>query len=218
MIRGAIFDFDGTLFDSMPIWDTAGEDYLRSVGRQPRPGLRQTLKPMDMMQSAAYCQREYQIPLTIPEIIDGINRIVEDFYLRRVQPKPGAQALLEGLKARGVRLCVATATDRYLVEGALKRCGLDEYFCHVFTCTEVGRGKDDPLIYRKALEMLRTSRQETLVFEDALHALATAKADGFLAAAVYDSSEMQQDALRALADLYLADFSHLDALWEFVSG
>ena len=51
-MKYAIFDFDGTLFDSMFIWETLGEDYLLSLGKQPRPGLRDALRPMSTYQSA----------------------------------------------------------------------------------------------------------------------------------------------------------------------
>lgn len=79
-IKGAIFDFDGTLFDSMSIWDTAGNDYLRSVGREPKEDLRQKLKPLSLYQSAVYIKNEYFLDISVDEIMNGINKTVEDFY------------------------------------------------------------------------------------------------------------------------------------------
>jgi len=118
MLKGAIFDFDGTLFDSMFIWDTAGEAYLRSIGIEPREDLQKVLKPMSLLQSATYIREKYVIPLTVEEIMDGVNRTVEDFYFHTVQPKKGVVAFLEQMKKQGVRMCIATATDRYQVEAA----------------------------------------------------------------------------------------------------
>ena len=80
-VRGAIFDFDGTLYDSMSIWDTAGEDYLRACGRTPGPELRQVLPVMSLRQSARYLKEEYGLPFSEEEIIRGIDKTVEDFYL-----------------------------------------------------------------------------------------------------------------------------------------
>ena len=77
----AIFDFDGTLFDSMFIWDCAGEVYLRSVGKEPKPSLREDLKPLSLYQSACYFQREYSLQLSVEKIMAGINGVVEDFYI-----------------------------------------------------------------------------------------------------------------------------------------
>ena len=53
MIQGAIFDADGTLLDSMGMWDTVGERYLASLGIPARPGLREILFPMSLTQCAA---------------------------------------------------------------------------------------------------------------------------------------------------------------------
>jgi len=218
MIRGAIFDFDGTLFDSMFIWDTAGETYLRSIGKEPAEDLQSALKPMSLYQSAAYIREHYDIPLSTEDIMDGINRTVEDFYFHTVEPKPGVIVLLEALSRRGVRMCIATATDRYQVEAALMRCGMRQYFSEIFTCTEVGSGKDQPLIFRKAMEQLGTDRSNTVVVEDAWHAIRTAKDDGFLVAAVYDSHESMQSSIRETADIYLKDYSDLNPLWKFASA
>ena len=124
MLKGAIFDLDGTLFDSMFIWDTAGEVYLRSIGIEPREDLQKVLKPVSLLQSATYIRERYAIPLTVEEIMDGINRTVEDFYFHTVQPKEGVVAFLEQIKAQGVKMCIATAADRYHVEAVLKRCGI----------------------------------------------------------------------------------------------
>ena len=124
MLKGAIFDLDGTLFDSMFIWDTAGEVYLRSIGIEPREDLQKVLKPMSLLQSATYIRERYAILRTVEELMDGINRTVEDFYFHTVQPKEGVIALLEQMKAQGIKMCIATATDRYHVEAVLKRCGI----------------------------------------------------------------------------------------------
>lgn len=218
MIRGAIFDFDGTLFDSMFIWDTAGEAYLRSIGKEPTEDLQSLLKPMSLYQSAAYIREHYDIPLSTEDIMHGINRTVEDFNFHTVEPKPGAIKLLEALSRKGVRMCIATATDRYQVEAALVRCGIRHFFSEIFTCTEIGSGKDQPLIFRKAMEHLGTDRSNTVVVEDAWHAIRTAKADGFIVTAVYDSHESMQSSIRETADIYLTDFTDLDLLWKFASA
>lgn len=217
MIKGAIFDFDGTLFDSMFIWEQAGEMYLRAVGKTPEEDLKSALKPMSLRQSAEYLKERYALPMSAAEIMDGINRTVEEFYFHTVLPKPGAPELLAELSRRGVRMCIATATDRYQAEAALERCGLRRYFSEIFTCTEIGSGKDDPLIFRRAMEHLGTDRESTLVFEDAWHAICTAKGDGFMVAAVYDPHEDMQSSIRNIADVYLTDFSDLHLLWKRIA-
>ena len=218
MLKGAIFDFDGTLFDSMFIWDTAGEVYLRSIGIEPKEDLQKVLKPMSLLQSAQYIRECYQIPLTVEEIMDGVNRTVEGFYFHTVQPKEGVIAFLEQMKKQGVRMCIATATDRYQVEAALKRCGMESFFFEIFTCTDVGHGKDEPIIFQKGMDCLGTTKANTVVLEDAYHAAKTAKADGFITVAVYDSHETKQAELHSVSDCFLENFTQTEHFWKFAYG
>ena len=215
MLKGAIFDFDGTLFDSMFIWDTAGEMYLRSIGKEPEVDLQEVLKPMSLLQSAQYIREHYQIPLTIEEIMDGVNRTVESFYFHMAQPKEGVVAFLEQIKKQDVKMCIATATDRYQVEAALKRCGMEGFFTEIFTCTEIGHGKDDPIIFQKAMEHLGTTKANTVVFEDAYHAAKTAKADGFITVTVFDSHEKKQAELHSVSDCFIESFAQTELLEKF---
>nr|WP_325201262.1 HAD family phosphatase [uncultured Oscillibacter sp.] len=217
-IRGAIFDVDGTLLDSMFIWDTIGEAYLRSIGYQPKENLNETFKNMSLHQAARYYQTEYGVTQSIDEIMDGVNAMLERYYRFEVPLKPGAAELLERLRQSGVKLCIATATDRHLVEAALDRCGVLSCFGEIFTCNEVGHGKDEPDIFEVALRFLGTRREETLVFDDALYAVRTAKEAGFPVAAVYDSHERSQAEVRARSDLYLEDLTQLVELQKFLSA
>ena len=218
MIQGVIFDLDGTLFDSMFIWDTAGEVYLRSIGKEPEADLQKTLKPMSLLQSAQYIREKYHIPLSVEEIMDGVNRTVEGFYFHSVEPKPGVIDFLEELHRRNIKMCIATATDRYQVEAALQRCKMRHFFSEIFTCTEVGSGKDRPEIFRKAMEYLQTDRTTTAVVEDAYHAAFTAKQDSFMVVGVYDSYESRQQELLQFADVFLPDYLHLNNFWKFASA
>jgi len=210
-LDGAIFDLDGTLLDSMSVWNTVGEDYLRSRGMEPHENLNEKFKNMSLYQAACYYQSEYGMSGSAEEIMDGVNRMIAHFYTDEVQPKAGVPSLLAALKKRGVKMCVATATDRPLVEAALSRCGLLGYFGEIFTCSSVGQGKDEPDIFYAALGFLGTPKESTWVFEDALHAARTAKAAGFPVLGVYDCSEENQTALAKLADIYVCSFTEMEA-------
>lgn len=206
MLTGAIFDFDGTLLDSMFIWDTIGEDYLRTLGKEPHEDLKETFMTLTLEEAAEYYREHYKVTLSVTEIVDSINAMVEGIYRTKVTLKPGVMAYLRLLKERGVKMCVATVTDRYLVEDTLERLGILHYFSGIFTCAEVGYGKDKPIICQKALEHLGTAKEETFVFEDSLFALETAKADGFPTIGVYDVHESRQEEMKRLADCYVRSF------------
>lgn len=214
-IKCAIFDFDGTLFDSMFIWDHVGEIYLRSLGKEPKPSMREDVRALSLYQSACYLQKEYDLALTTEQIMEDINQTIEHFYVHEVLPKPGVVVFLEQMKKAGILMCIATASNRSQIEAALRRCGMEHYFEAIFTCGEVGHGKDEPVIFRKAMEHFGADRSTTIVFEDAIHAVQTAKADGFPVVAVSDNSEKRQNEIRTLSDCYIADFADTEDFWKF---
>lgn len=206
MIKGAIFDFDGTLVDSMFIWDSFGEDYLRTLGIEPKENLAEAFKTFTLEQAAEYYRENYGVTLSVEEIVDSVNEMVAEIYRSKVTLKGGVREFLEGLRSRGVKMCVATVTDRPIVEEVLASLGIRDYFVEILTCAEVGYNKETPHIYSAALEVLGTKKDETIVFEDVLHALMTAKNDGFTVAAVYDKYEEKQVEMRAVADYYISDY------------
>ena len=211
-IKGAIFDLDGTLFDSMFIWETIGEDYLRSLGIEPREQFNEKFRDMSLYQAACYYKNEYGVSGTPEEIMDDVNKVIEHFYFDQVLPKKGVPEFLERLKLEGVKMCVATATDKHLVQAALQRSKLLNYFGEIFTCTSVGCGKDEPHIYNMSLEFLRTQKNETIIFEDALYAIKTAKNAGYIVCAVYDKYAREQETIKTLADYYLKDFTETEVI------
>ncbi len=205
--KAAIFDMDGTLLDSMTIWETAAIKYLERRGITPETDIFKAVRSMSLQQVCEYFCAAYGLTLSQEEIADGINGMVEDFYFHRAPLKAGVPEALRLLRARGVKMCVATATDRYLAEAALRRTGIDRYFGRIFTCTEVGAGKDSPEIFLRALDFLGTRPDETVVFEDALYAVVTAKKAGLTVVALYDaSSDDHQEHIRLLADCWYPSF------------
>lgn len=212
-ITGAVFDMDGTLLDSMQIWDTMGSRYLIEKGIEPKPGLDYYFRALSLLEAAEYYRSEYGVSDSVEKIMDDINKMTEKAYLHEVLPKPGVEAVLALLQSRGVKMCVATATDRYLVEAALARCGLSGYFSEILTCTEVGAGKSDPLIFETAREHLGTAKKSTYIFEDSLFAIETAKKAGFPVAAVADpSSDDCKWKIRAISDIYIESFEQFGGI------
>ena len=213
MIRGAIFDLDGTLLDSTPYWDRAPEVYLAGLGKRAKSDLARTIFPMTMPEAADYMIAEYALAQSQRQVVDGVNAAMKEFYLHDVPLKPGVTALLDALRERGVPLMVASVTDKRLVEAVLTRFDVLRRFRGVVTVAEVGVGKQEPDVYLAAAERLGCASAETLVFEDALHALRTAKRAGFRTVGVRDAGGgVPQDALRAEAEFYLPDYSDCTAI------
>ena len=216
VIRVAVFDVDGTLLDSMYIWNSIGDRYLRSLEIMPRENLAETFKTFTLEQAAQYYIDHYGVKLSVAEITEGINRMIERFYFEEALLRPGVKNFLERLRKTGIKMVIATATDRYLVEAALKRCGVLDFFEEIFTCSEYG-SKRSPKIYESATAFMGTAPEDTWVFEDAFHGAQTASGAGFRDLGIRDPSEENQQGLQSVSDVYLTDFQHSEPFWDFVS-
>ena len=183
-----IFDMDGVLLDSMPLWEHVGIDYLVSRGIPPTPGLREELLAMTMPQAAELFRERFGMTDSPAKIIAGIDALAESFYTEKAPLKPGVPETLEELHRRNYRCVLATATDRQLAHAALVRTGIAMYFERYFTCTELNLSKKDPEFFRTILAEVQATPQECVVIEDALHAIRTAHDVGLKTIALYDES------------------------------
>lgn len=207
----AIFDMDGTLIDSMTMWATIGTGYVRSLGYDLPQEVEDKMRVMSLLPACTLCAQALNMTQTPQELVEGMWKAVGSFYQNEVELKPGVLAYLERLKARGIDLYIATATDRGLVDFALARTGIGQYFEGVITCAEVGKGKSDPAIFLEALSHLKGDVADTVVYEDSLVAIETAKKVGFPVVAIDDPvAHMHKDQILALADGYIHSFDELD--------
>ncbi len=213
-MTGAIFDLDGTLLDSMAIWDNFGADYLRAKGIVPPGDLNQTLKPMSLPQAVDYFKAAFRLTDTPEEMMRQFGEQIEKKYRYEVKLKPHVAEFLENLKSRNVRMCVATATAHKQAEAALKKLGIFPYFSFILSCTEANCGKSQPEFFEQALKRLGTEKNQTVVFEDALHAVITAKSAGFRVVGVEDfSAGDDAEQIQSIADFYIKNFSQ----WEEIA-
>ncbi len=203
-IRGAIFDADGVLLDSLFIWKHLGSRCLQKRGIAAAPDLDTRLFSMSLEQGAACLKREYALPESEEALQRALQEMLRDFYVNVVGLKGGAAALLRALSEDGIPVALATSSPRAFVEKALQRNGVLHYFeGRIFTTGELGSSKHTPEIYLAAAESLGTAPAETLVFEDSLYALRTAKAAGFRTVGIYDADgEPDQEGLKEEADVY----------------
>ena len=219
MIRGVIFDVDGVLLNSMPVWENLGEIYLERLGIEAEKGLGETLFAMSLEEGADYLIENYGLKQKPEEIIAGLNREVQDFYGRKVPLKEGVRGYLQEFRDRKIPMAIATSGDRANAEAALKRLKVLSYFRAVFTCSEIGSSKSQPDIYYAAALQLDTDPSDTWVFEDALHAIRTAKKAGFRTVGVYDRASSRDLAqIRDTADIYLPEFKDFDLFWKRASA
>ena len=209
-LQSAIFDMDGTLLDSMGMWRSLGGTLARSHGAEPPPDLDLRVASLGLWEGTAYCKEVCGLPGTVEELVRQVWGQIEHFYQHDVRPKPGVTEFLSLLKMEGVWMYVATATDRPLAEKALRCAGIEHYFRGMITSQEAGQSKrEGPEIYERAMRRLQSNKKDTVIFEDAIHAVRTAKAAGFRVAAVYDLSEPDQEEMRALSDYDIESFQEM---------
>ena len=209
--RGAIFDMDGTLTESMHLWIEIGRRYLEGLGYKVSPEQNHEMTRMLLEPMALYMQDEFGLAKSQEQIIAEINKIVEPGYFEDVAVKPTVVESLEAMQERGIRMCVATATDRHLTEACLKRNGIDRFFSAIFTCGEEHCNKRTSQIYDKARAHLGTSPEETYIFEDTYVSILGAKQSGCRVVALEDRwSVKKRDLIKETADVYVARMGDLD--------
>lgn len=200
-IKGAIFDIDGTVLDSMKIWDQAGVRFLKEKGIDADKNLGKILFTKTIKEAAEYLNEQFNLEMDISDIIKGINAQVENFYLSEVMPKPGMVELIKEMNEVGIKMTVATSTDRHAFLPALKRLDLLKYFDEIYTCSEIGHSKNEPDIFIAAMDFMKTKPEETWVFEDGLYSAKTSKKMGLKVVGVYDeTSKHDWEELKSISD------------------
>ena len=198
-----IFDADGTILDSMYIWHELGGRYLRSIDVEPERNLAEILYPLSLEQGCVYLKERYALEQTLPEIREGVVRIIQDFYIDEVELKDGIKNFLDSMLEKNIPMVIATSGDRTLLNAALERNGIAGYFNAIFTCSELETTKQEPKIYLECAKFFGLEPQNIAVFEDSLFALETAKAAGFITFGVEDDSNIEdRERIIEIADFY----------------
>lgn len=209
-IKGAIFDMDGTLIDSMWVWSKIDEEYLRKRNIQLPNNLKQDIEHMSFSEVAQYFKDRFNITDSIEEIQNEWSEMAFYQYAHKVKLKPGAKEFLALLRSRGIKIALATSNSKPLIEVALKKNDIYHFFDSITTTDEVSRGKDFPDVYLLAAEKLSINPNNCVVFEDILPAIKGAKAAGMTVIGVHDAySDYQKDDIINLSDMYIYKYGEL---------
>lgn len=201
--KAAIFDLDGTILDSMPVWCNLCGEFLKKYGISKNIDLDGKLGVISIASALEYVIKEFKLDIDLESACRQAWQIVGTFYREEVELKPGIAAILDELKRKNIPAGIITASETGLVRDALKRVGLEDYFDGgIISCADLQTSKRTPEVFYIMSEKLGAAPEDTFVFEDALYAGATAKKAGYTLAAVYDPSEKNPDKLAGLADYY----------------
>lgn len=209
-ITGAIFDFDGTLFDSMFIWKGIKYKFLDKLELRLTPEDEEAFRGLYLRESLILAKERFNMKESYEELFLMFFNYLKELYLAEAEPKNDIIPFLEKLRAMGVKMGIATATGEPALEAVLEKYGMRDYFSVILSTYTVGASKTDPLVYDKVLEKLGTDKATTWVFEDALYAAKTAKANGYNLVGIYDESEPETDKLERLADIYIHNYAEIE--------
>ncbi len=208
-LQAILFDLDGTLLDSMQMWEDVDRRFLSRYGITPPAGLAEEIKPLSINEASEYFVRRFSLPCTPDEVTNQIEEIAAEEYRTHLPLKDGVTKLLDCVDALEIPYAIVTATYQSLAESALRRLGIYDRFRFILTCTEVDAAKTSPKIYLEAAKRLGVDTASCLVAEDSLYCIHTAKQAGFFTAAVFDKAADWEEC-KAAADcafLSMHDFA-----------
>ena len=208
-IKAAIFDMDGTLIDSLMIWgviwEKLGEKYLGNPGFLPSAEDDKKVRTLTLKDAMVLIHEHYHLGESGEAVWDEASRIIGDFYKSDVKLKEGAKEFLEYCKNSGVKMCIASATAPELIELAMKHCEIEQYFSKIFSCSQIGKGKEEPDVFLMAADYFGEAKEETWIFEDSLVAIETAVGVGMPTVGIYDRFNFGQERIKAIATEYIGE-------------
>lgn len=208
-IKAAIFDMDGTLIDSLKIWNVLwskiGETFLNDKNFMPCMEDDKKVRTLMFKDAMELIHINYHIGKSGKEVLDFANQVLVDFYDKEVTLKEGVRDFLEYCQSQGIKMCLATASTPDLLNLAINHCEIGKYFLETFSCSTLGKGKEEPDIYLLAADFLGEALSETWVFEDSLVAIETATKIGMPTVGIYDPHNFGQDKIAKIASVYVAE-------------
>ena len=223
MVEAVIFDLDGTLVDSMWMWESIDAEFLGSRGIEVPGDLQSAIEGMSYTENALYFKNRFDLPESVEELKGIWDEMALETYRRRVPCKPGAKEFLQALQKAKIPCGIATSNSRTLAEAVLESQGLKKYFQSVRTACEVAAGKPAPDIFLQVAYDLVAKPAECLAFEDVPAGIRAGKAAGMRVFAVEDdfSAGLREEKI-LLADGYIRDYRELleyqslqeEQLWE----
>ncbi|MCD7883960.1 MAG: HAD family phosphatase [Lachnospiraceae bacterium] len=216
--EAVIFDLDGTLMDSMWLWNDIDIEFLGRYNQAPPEDLAVAIEGMGFTETAQYFKERFALPCTIEEIKQEWNRMAFQKYANEVPLKSGAPHFLSYLKERRIPIAIASSNSRELILACLTNNHVETYFEQIVISCEVAKGKPSPDVYLLAADRLGVPADKCLVFEDVPMGILAGKSAGMRVCAMEDDfSIARRPEIRSLADYYIRSYDEiLDGTYEIL--
>lgn len=209
-MKGAIFDVDGTLLDSMNVWWDAVIDFYREHGREISDAEAFEYKEMTMKESLPLIKERLNLTESFEELAEDFKQRGLYKYEHTVPLKEGADKYLKKLHDEGVKIALATSGFEELCKRAFTRLGVWQYIDACAFSSEVGVNKSNPDVYLLAAERIGVKPEDCVVYEDIVNGITGAKKGNFKTCAIFDESDIEDvDTLKELADRYIDSWNEL---------
>jgi HAD superfamily hydrolase (TIGR01509 family) len=208
MTQAVIFDLDGVLIDSEPVWEEVRRDYVARHHGRWQPDSQDRLMGMSTPEWAAYLSGELGVERPPEAVATEVVELMEQRYSERLPLLPGAVEAVRRLAARWP-LGLASSSPPRLIDLALRLAGVDELFGVRVSTEEVGRGKPAPDVYLEAAARLGQPPAACVAVEDSSNGVRSAAAAGMRVVAVpRERYPLAADA-KAAAGALLGDLDEL---------
>lgn len=204
-----LFDFDGTLVDSMDTYVGVMLSILDKNAIKYEKDIVKIITPLGYIGTAKYFN-ELGVPGAVDELVKEMRENMVYEYTNNICEKPNVIMTIKALCKRGDSLNVLTASPHATLDPCLKRLGLFDLFDNVWSCDDFNTTKADPEIYKMAAEKIGAGVKDIIFLDDNFNALTTAKSAGMSVYGVYDkSSDEYTEDIKAISDRYISDFKEL---------
>lgn len=210
MFDGAIFDMDGTILDSMGVWQDITIIFFKSRGFTPTEEELLGYRDMTMDESMPAIKKKYGLMESPKELKEIFSKLGYEAYMHTVPAKPYIKEYMQKLKKSGVKIAIATSGYKELCEGAMRRLGMLNFIDAIALSCEVGVNKSNPDVYLLAAKRLGIAPEKCMVFEDILLGIKGAQKGGFQTTAIYDfSNDSDIELIKETADKYIESWKEL---------
>jgi HAD superfamily hydrolase (TIGR01509 family) len=206
-LEAVLFDMDGVIIDSEPLWSKAEQQLLARRNLRYSSQLKTVMMGLDSSEAVGFLIKHYDLKESVSDVVAERNQLVADLFRQFLRPMPHALQLVRSVQAAQIKTGLVTSSPQELVDLALSRLNITEIFDLILSGDQVARGKPSPDIYLSAAGKLGVDPENCLVIEDAPHGVAAAKAAGMCCLAI--STSASEPELGA-ADRVVRGFAEVD--------